>query len=125
MTIEFKLPEVSEGVTSADIAEIHVAEGDVIEAGQIVLEVETEKAVADIPCPHAGKVTKILVKKGDSVPVGAPLLILAATVRRRLRKNRCPSSRSTRAESRSPESSAPEPKSGSFGTLPPRSRRPQ
>src|SRR5262245_36382094 len=76
MTIEFKLPEVSEGVTSADIAEIHVAEGDVIEAGQIVLEVETEKAVADIPCPHAGKVTKILVKKGDSVPVGAPLLIL-------------------------------------------------
>jgi pyruvate dehydrogenase E2 component (dihydrolipoamide acetyltransferase) len=78
MTIEFKLPEVSEGVTSADIAEIHVAEGDVIEAGQIVLEVETEKAVADIPCPHAGKVTKILVKKGDSVPVGAPLLTLEA-----------------------------------------------
>lgn len=76
MTIEFKLPEVSEGVTSADVAELHVAQGDVIEAGQIVLEVETEKAVADIPCPHAGKVVKIHVKKGDSVPVGATLLTL-------------------------------------------------
>jgi len=76
MAIEFKLPEVSEGVTSADVAEIHVAEGDVIEAGQIVLEVETEKAVADIPCPHAGRVAKIHVARGDSVLVGAPLLTI-------------------------------------------------
>ncbi len=76
MAIEFKLPEVSEGVTSADVAEIHVAEGDVIEAGQIVLEVETEKAVADIPSPYAGKVTKIHVQRGQSVPVGATLLTI-------------------------------------------------
>lgn len=43
MAIEFKLPEVSEGVESADIAELHVKEGDTITANQIVAEVETEK----------------------------------------------------------------------------------
>lgn len=74
MAIEFELPEVAEGVETADIAEIHVAEGDVIEAGQVVLEVETEKAVADIECPHAGKVVKIHVQEGDSVQIGATLL---------------------------------------------------
>lgn len=74
MAIEFDLPEVAEGVETADIAEIHVAEGDVIEAGQVVLEVETEKAVADIECPHAGKVVKIHVQEGDSVQIGATLL---------------------------------------------------
>ena len=74
MAIEFKLPEVSEGVESADIAEILVSEGDVIEADQVVMEVETEKAVVELPCPHAGKITKIHVSEGDSVDVGAVLL---------------------------------------------------
>lgn len=76
MSIEFKLPEVAEGVESADIAEVHVAEGDVIEAGQTVFEVETEKAVVDIECPHAGKVVKIHVSAGDSVPIGGTLLTI-------------------------------------------------
>ena len=49
MTVEFKLPLISEGVEAADIAAVHVHEGDLVEAGQIVLEVETEKAVAEIP----------------------------------------------------------------------------
>lgn len=74
MAIEFKLPEVSEGVESADVAEILVSEGDVIEAGQVVMEVETEKAVVEVTCPHAGKVTKIHVAQGDSVEVGGVLL---------------------------------------------------
>ena len=56
MSIEFKLPEVSEGVTTVDVAEVRVKEGDVIEAGAIVCEVETDKAVAEINCPHAGKI---------------------------------------------------------------------
>lgn len=74
MAIEFKLPEVSEGVESADIAEILVSEGDVIEADQIVMEVETEKAVVELPCPLAGKIAKIHVSEGDSVDVGSPLM---------------------------------------------------
>ena len=58
MTVEFKLPLISEGVEAADIAAVHVHEGDDVEAGQIVLEVETEKAVAEIPSPQAGRIAK-------------------------------------------------------------------
>ena len=76
MSVEFKLPEVSEGVESADVAELMVAEGDVIEAGQVVLEVETEKAVAEIECPHAGRVAKVHVAQGDTIAVGAVLLTI-------------------------------------------------
>ncbi|MFM7165285.1 MAG: biotin/lipoyl-containing protein, partial [Planctomycetaceae bacterium] len=74
MAIEFKLPEVSEGVTSVDVADIRVREGDVIEAGAIICEVETDKAVAEIPCPHAGKITRLLISTGMSVSPGTTIL---------------------------------------------------
>jgi pyruvate dehydrogenase E2 component (dihydrolipoamide acetyltransferase) len=74
MSLEFKLPQLAEGVDSADVAEIHVAAGDTVEAGQIVMELETDKAVMELPCPHAGKVVQLLVKKGDTVKVGQPVL---------------------------------------------------
>ena len=76
MTVEFKLPLISEGVEAADIAAVHVHEGDVVEAGQIVLEVETEKAVAEIPSPQAGRIEKILVKQGQTVKIGEVLLTI-------------------------------------------------
>ncbi|HEX6983938.1 MAG TPA: 2-oxo acid dehydrogenase subunit E2 [Planctomycetaceae bacterium] len=79
MAIEFKLPEVSEGVKTADVSDILVSEGDVIEAGQVVVEVETEKAVAPVECPHAGRVAKVHVSPGDSVPIGATLLTIEQT----------------------------------------------
>jgi len=78
MAIDFKLPEVAEGVETADIAEILVAVGDVVEADQIVMELETEKAVVELPCPHAGKITRIHVKEGDTVPIGTALLTIDA-----------------------------------------------
>lgn len=78
MSIEFKLPEVSEGVTTVDVAEVRVREGDTIEADTVVCEVETDKAVAEITCPHAGKISKILIKSGDKVTVGQPLLVIDA-----------------------------------------------
>ncbi|HEY0984974.1 biotin/lipoyl-containing protein, partial [Schlesneria sp.] len=72
MTIEFKVEQqlLGDGIKSADVASVIVAVGDTIEAGQIVMELETEKAVMELPCPHAGTVTKILVKKGDTVKPG-------------------------------------------------------
>ncbi|QDT63929.1 2-oxo acid dehydrogenase subunit E2 [Calycomorphotria hydatis] len=76
MSIEFRLPEVAEGVTSADISDLSVAEGDTIEAGQVIAEVETEKAVAPVECPHAGTVSKIHVSAGDTVEIGAVLLTI-------------------------------------------------
>jgi pyruvate dehydrogenase E2 component (dihydrolipoamide acetyltransferase) len=76
MTTEFKLPLISEGVDAADIAAIHVHEGDVIEPGQVVLEVETEKAVAEIPSPQGGRIEKIVVKPGQTVKIGDVLLTI-------------------------------------------------
>jgi pyruvate dehydrogenase E2 component (dihydrolipoamide acetyltransferase) len=76
MTVEFKLPLISEGVEAADIAAVHVHEGDTVEAGQILFEVETEKAVAEIPSPQAGRIEKILVKQGQTVKIGQPLVTI-------------------------------------------------
>ncbi len=76
MSIEFKLPEVSEGVESADVAEILVSEGDIITANQIVAEVETEKALAEIECPYAGRVSKVHVSPGDTISIGATILTI-------------------------------------------------
>ena len=76
MSLEFKLPEVSEGVTSVDVAEVRVKEGDVIDSGAIICEVETDKAVAEITCPHAGRISKVLIRSGDKVSVGQPILLI-------------------------------------------------
>lgn len=75
-TIEFKLPPLGEGVQTADVAAVLVSAGDVIEADDPVMELETEKAVVELPCPHAGKVKKLHVSEGDTVEVGALILTI-------------------------------------------------
>jgi pyruvate dehydrogenase E2 component (dihydrolipoamide acetyltransferase) len=75
-TFEFKLPSLGEGVTKADVAEVLVKVGDVIEAEQPVLELETEKAVMEVPCPQGGTIESLQVKAGDSVGVGQTVLTL-------------------------------------------------
>ena len=74
MSVEFKLPELGENIESGDVVSLLVSEGDVIEGNQGVIELETDKAVVEIPCPHAGKITKLLIKKGDTVNVGQAIL---------------------------------------------------
>lgn len=74
--IEFKLPDLGENIEAGTVVSLLVNEGDRISVDQSVLELETDKAVVEIPCPHAGTVTRILVKPGDKVPVGAPVLTL-------------------------------------------------
>ena len=76
MAIEFKLPDLGENIDSVDVINLLVNEGDRIEADQPVVEIETDKAVVEVPCPHAGKVSKIHVSKGDKVSVGGLLLSL-------------------------------------------------
>ena len=61
MSIDFKLPELGENITSGDVVNVLVHEGDQIVGNQPVIELETDKAVVEIPCPHAGKVVKIHV----------------------------------------------------------------
>ena len=76
MAFDFKVPELGENISSGDVVKILVREGQAIEANQGVLELETDKAVIEIPCSQAGTVTKLHVKKGDTVKVGQTLITL-------------------------------------------------
>ncbi|HET6881883.1 MAG TPA: 2-oxo acid dehydrogenase subunit E2 [Pirellulales bacterium] len=76
--MEFKLPDLGENIEAGDIVNVLVHEGDEIEANQGVVEVETGKATVELPSPQAGKVTKVHVKAGQSVPVGGLLLTIEA-----------------------------------------------
>jgi pyruvate dehydrogenase E2 component (dihydrolipoamide acetyltransferase) len=78
MAIEFKLPELGENVSAGTIAKILVKVGDTVSKDQSILEVETDKAVAEIPCPAAGKVTAIKVKEGQKVKAGDVILLIEA-----------------------------------------------
>jgi pyruvate dehydrogenase E2 component (dihydrolipoamide acetyltransferase) len=75
MAVEFKMPDPGEGIHEAEVLEIHVAEGDRVEEGQTVMEVETDKASVEVPSPVTGKVKEIRVKVGDIVEVGDVLMI--------------------------------------------------
>lgn len=75
--MDVRVPRLAEGVESATVANILVSEGGRIEKDQVILELETEKAVGPIPSPASGTVTKIHVKAGEEVAVGQLLISLA------------------------------------------------
>lgn len=79
MAIEIKLPELGENITSGRIVGISVSPGDTIEKDQILLEVETDKAVIEVPAERSGLIRKILVKDGEDIEIGQTLLILEET----------------------------------------------
>ena len=70
MIKDIKLPELSENVTSADVVKVLVKVGDVISVDQSLFELETDKAVFEMPSSEAGTVVEILAEKGGSVKVG-------------------------------------------------------
>lgn len=70
MIVEIRLPEISENVESGDVTKVLVAPGDVVAVDQPLIELETEKAVFEVPSTAAGVVTQIDLKSGDSVKVG-------------------------------------------------------
>jgi pyruvate dehydrogenase E2 component (dihydrolipoamide acetyltransferase) len=74
--MDVRVPRLAEGVESATVANILVSPGDRIEKDQVILELETEKAVGPIPSPASGQVAKIHVKPGDEVNVGQALITL-------------------------------------------------
>jgi pyruvate dehydrogenase E2 component (dihydrolipoamide acetyltransferase) len=78
MNTDFKLPELGENIHSGDVVNVLVKEGDLIATNDGVVELETDKAVVEIPCPHAGRIAKLLVKKGDTVKVGQAILTIAS-----------------------------------------------
>jgi 2-oxoisovalerate dehydrogenase E2 component (dihydrolipoyl transacylase) len=71
---EFKLPDLGEGLTEGEVVRWLVAAGDTITLNQPIVEVETAKAVVEIPAPYAGTVVKLHAGEGDTLDVGAPLI---------------------------------------------------
>jgi 2-oxoisovalerate dehydrogenase E2 component (dihydrolipoyl transacylase) len=74
VSFEYKLPDVGEGLTEAEIVSWRVKEGDVIEVNDVVVEIETAKSLVELPSPYAGTVLGLLVAEGDTVPVGSPII---------------------------------------------------
>ncbi len=72
--MDFKFPDVGEGITEGKLVKWHVKEGDSIKSEQTVASIETDKAVVDIPSPTSGVVEKLFFKSGDVVEVGKVLM---------------------------------------------------
>ena len=75
---EFRLPDVGEGLTEAEVLTWHVAVGDVVEVNQTIVDIETAKSIVELPSPYAGEVTALLVPEGETIPVGTPIIRIGA-----------------------------------------------
>ncbi|MCL2534204.1 MAG: 2-oxo acid dehydrogenase subunit E2, partial [Nocardiaceae bacterium] len=76
---EFRLPDLGEGLTEAELVSWAVAVGDTVELNQTIAEVETAKALVELPSPFTGVVRELLAQPGDTVPVGTALIRIEST----------------------------------------------
>ena len=76
MPFDFTLPDLGEGITEGEIRKWIVKEGDSVEEHQTVLELETDKAVVEVPSPKKGKILKINKEEGEIVKVGEVLMTI-------------------------------------------------
>ncbi|SED34849.1 dihydrolipoamide acetyltransferase family protein [Rhodococcus koreensis] len=77
MAQEFRLPDLGEGLTEAELVSWAVEVGQTIELNQVIGEVETAKALVELPSPYPGVVEELLVAPGATVPVGTPIIRIA------------------------------------------------
>jgi 2-oxoisovalerate dehydrogenase E2 component (dihydrolipoyl transacylase) len=73
-TFQFKLPDVGEGLTEAEIVTWRVKPGDTVKVNDIIVEIETAKSLVELPVPWAGTVAELLVGEGETVAVGTPII---------------------------------------------------
>lgn len=78
MAFEFRFPDVGEGITEGVIVAWRVKEGDTIAEDQVLAEVETDKAVVEVPSPKAGKVLKLHAKENQEIKVGDVMVTIDA-----------------------------------------------
>lgn len=79
MPVQFALPDLGENIESGDVIRILVAIGDRLAEDQTVIELETDKAVIEVPSSIDGVVTEILIQPGDTIAVGQPILAVETT----------------------------------------------
>lgn len=77
---ELKLPDLGDNVASAVVVGVLIKEGDTVEVGQPVLELETDKAVMEAPASEGGTVSKVMVKPGDEVKSGQVIAVLGGAM---------------------------------------------
>jgi pyruvate dehydrogenase E2 component (dihydrolipoamide acetyltransferase) len=75
-TLEFRLPDVGEGIATAEIIAWQVAEGDHVTEHQDLVEIQTDKATVVIPCPATGAITRLCGEVGDTIDVGTVLAVI-------------------------------------------------
>ena len=78
MAIEIKLPELGDGIESGDVLDVLVSEGQTISKDQTICELETDKAMVEIPATQGGTIVKVHIASGQSVPIGATLVTVEA-----------------------------------------------
>jgi pyruvate dehydrogenase E2 component (dihydrolipoamide acetyltransferase) len=76
--VEVKLHDIGEGMTEGEIIHYFVKVGDTVKADQPLVEVQTDKMVAELPSPASGTVKDIIINQGTMVSVGTTLLVLEA-----------------------------------------------
>jgi pyruvate dehydrogenase E2 component (dihydrolipoamide acetyltransferase) len=103
---QFKLPDVGEGLTEAEIVKWHVQPGDKVVINQIIVEIETAKAVVELPCPWDGVVTALLVPEGATADVGTPIISVSTGPDAGPATDRTPTSSPTTSSPTSPTSPA-------------------
>ncbi|MFZ3036199.1 MAG: dihydrolipoamide acetyltransferase family protein [Rugosibacter sp.] len=77
MTYEFSLPDVGEGITESELLKWHVKPGDVVREDEVLCEIETDKAVVEIPVPCNGTVQSLHAAEGSTVKVGSVIAVFA------------------------------------------------
>ena len=100
---DFKMPDVGEGLTEADIITWSVKPGDTVVVNQIIVEVETAKAAVELPSPYAGVVTELHAAEGDTVDVGKPIITIDVGSSDSDPGSDAPSSAASEPESAAPE----------------------
>ncbi|MGE0115149.1 MAG: dihydrolipoamide acetyltransferase family protein [Steroidobacteraceae bacterium] len=71
----FHLPDLGEGLQEAEIVSWHVKEGDTVQVDQLMVSVETAKAVVEVPSPYSGRITRLLAKPGETVATHQALVV--------------------------------------------------
>lgn len=77
MPYDFKFPDVGEGITEGEIVRWRVKEGDKVREHDVIAEIETDKAIVQVPSPKSGKITRIHHREGDTIHVGETLATIA------------------------------------------------
>src|SRR6187431_348551 len=76
MALEFKLPDIGEGIAEGEIVKWLVKAGDAVKEHQPIVEVMTDKATVEVPSPANGTIASLNAKEGETVPVGSVIFVL-------------------------------------------------